>query len=233
MHNYLRNALALFRVLTKNTEMPRPKEGTRGRLYTSLGIIALSCIMIPCCAIVGYISYVMGYALINVDVPMAGLQAEVHIISAFSMIFGFLVIFNILYFSSDREHLVPLPFKSEEILLAKFAHSYLAESVMEFLILISMFIGFFIAFIPTYGVSIFSLLAGIIAIILIPLVPLTYCAILCLILMAVLRNIKNGKILNHISTIVFLLFTGLFLLSFKDLGNITVDNYVDSLANGR
>ena len=227
----MRNALSLFRVLYKNTEMPRPKAGSRGRLYNSLGVIAICCIMLPCCAVVGYISYVMGYALINVDSPMAGLQTEIHILSAFSMVFGFLVIFNVMFFSSDREHLMPLPFKSEEILLAKFAHSYLAESVMEFLILLSMFIGFFIAFLPVYGACVISVISGLIAVFLIPLAPLCYCSIISLILMAFLKNIKSRKIISQVYSIVFFLFVALFLFSFKDMGNITVENYIDSLAN--
>lgn len=227
----MKATFSLFRVLFKNTELPAPKEGTKGNLYRAMGVIAISCIMIPCCFIVGYISYFLGYALINVNVPMAGLQAEIHIMSACSMIFGILVIFNLMFFSSDREHLVPLPFRSEEILAAKFFYSYVAESVMEFFILLSMFIGFFIAFFSAVHFQFFSLLAGLIGIVLIPLLPLTYCAILSLLLMAILKNLRSGRALHHISTILSLLFIGLFLLSFRGMDGITVDNYLESLAN--
>ena len=153
----MKNVISLMRVFMKNAEMRVPKKGGKGSMYLALGIIAVSCIMIPCCLIVGFVSYIMTEALAGVGAPAAGLQAEIHIMSAFSVVFGMLVIFNILFFSSDREHLMPMPFKSHEILLAKFFYAYWAESIMEFMILISMFIGFFIA----YGVNIVFVTGGI------------------------------------------------------------------------
>ncbi len=224
----MKNIISLFSVLTKNTEMKVPKKGGKGTIYRSIGILALTCIMVPCCAIVGFISYTMTLALIEAGAPANGIMAEIHIMSAFSLVFGMLVIFNILFFSSDREHLVPLPFKSHELLLAKFMYAYLAESVMEFLILISMFIGYGIA----DGFSLVKVLAGVLGVVLIPLVPLAYCAIIGLLLFVFLKGIKNGRIFGHVSTVILIMFVALFLYSFKGMGSINVDNYVESLASG-
>lgn len=223
----MRNALLLYKTLTKNAEMRMPKKGAKGTVYLSLGIIAASCIMIPCCIIVGFISYIMTTALIEAGNSTAGILAEIHIMSALSMVFGVLVIFNLLFFSSDREHLVPLPFKSYELLAGKFLFSYMAESVMEFMIILSMFIGFFIATIP----GIISVLSAIVGVILIPLLPLVYCGILSLIVFGLLKNIHNTKIINHISTLVLIAFAILFLCSFKGIGEITVENYITTLAD--
>ncbi len=223
----MHNSYALFRVLMKNSEMKLPKEGKRGTAYLSLGMIALCCIMIPCCLVVGFVSYVMTEALTAAGSPLNGLLAEIHIISAFSVVFGLLVIFNILFFSSDREHLVPLPFKSHEILAAKFAYAFWAESMMEFMVLLSMFIGFFIS----YGWHPVGILAGLTATFLIPLLPMAYCAIIGLLIMLLLGKIRNINIFHHLSTIILLLFIALFLLSFQDMGGITVENYVNSLAD--
>jgi len=224
----MKNVISLMRVFMKNAEMRVPKKGGKGSMYLALGIIAVSCIMIPCCLIVGFVSYIMTEALAGVGAPAAGLQAEIHIMSAFSVVFGMLVIFNILFFSSDREHLMPMPFKSHEILLAKFFYAYWAESIMEFMILISMFIGFFIA----YGVNIVGLISALLGVFVIPLVPMAYCAIIGLILLFCMRGVKNGNILGHISTITLIVFTVLFLFSFRGMGGITVENYVNSLAAG-
>ncbi len=223
----MHNSYALFRVLMKNSEMKLPKEGHRGTAYLSLGMIALCCIMIPCCLVVGFVSYVMTEALTAAGSPLNGLLAEIHIMSAFSVVFGLLVIFNILFFSSDREHLVPLPFKSHEILAAKFAYAFWAESMMEFMVLLSMFIGFFIS----YGWHPVGILAGLTATFLIPLLPMAYCAIIGLLIMLLLGKIRNINIFHHLSTIILLLFIALFLLSFRDMGDITVENYVNSLAD--
>ena len=223
----MKNILSLYHVLTRNAEMRVPTKGERGRMYISIGIIAVACIMLPCCFIVGFISYMMTEALKIAGNPGAGILAELHIMSAFSVVFGMLVVFAILFFSSDREHMMPLPFKSYELFLAKFLFAFMAESVMEFLILASMFIGFHIS----YGFSVTGVLTGIVGTFLIPMVPMAYCAIIGLILLVVLRNVKNGNIFNYVSTVTLILFTLLFLYSFKDFGSISVENYVTSLSD--
>lgn len=230
----MKNVLSLMRVLMKNAEMRVPKKGGKGSMYLALGVIAVSCIMIPCCIIVGVVSYIMTEALTEVNAPLAGLQAEVHIMSAFSVVFGMLVIFNVLFFSSDREHLMPMPFKSHEVLLAKFFFSYWAESIMEFMVLISMFVGFFLAYAKelSAGANIVGIISAAIGVFVIPLVPMAYCAIIGLLLLFCLRGVKNGNIFGHISTITLVIFTVLFLFSFRGMGGITVDNYVNSLATG-
>lgn len=224
----MNNIFSLYSVLAKNSEMKVPKNEEKGTLYLSLGIIALSCIMIPCCLIVGYVSYIITKALIAANAPTGGLLVQIQIMSAFSMIFGILVIFNVLFFSSDREHLMPLPIKTSHILTAKFLYSYVAESVMEFMILVSMFIGFFVA----YKAGIVSILSSIVGVVLIPLLPMVYCAILGLIIMSTLKGIKNPKIFNHISTLLLIAFVILFIFSLRETGNITIDNYINSLSSG-
>lgn len=222
----MNNAYTLFKVLMKNTEMKLPKEGKKGTTYLSLGIIALCCIMIPCCFVVGFVSYIMTEALTAAGSPLNGLLAEIHIMSAFSIVFGVLVIFQILFFSSDREHLVPLPFRSHEILAAKFSYAFFAESIMEFLVLFSMFVGFFLS----YGWHPVGILTACAATFLIPLLPMVYCALLGLIVMSLLKNIKNTNLLHQLSSLILLAFVALFLLSFRNLSGITIENYVNSLA---
>lgn len=227
--NSWKRVRALTKTFTANAEMRLPKEGPRGRLYMALAVLAVSCIMIPCCLIVGYISYMMTESFLVMGVPAGnGLLAEIHIMSAFSMVFGILVIFNLFFFSSDREHLVPLPLKPEEILAGKFIFAYFAESVMEFLVLLAMFVGFIIA----YGPKPMAMIGGLIGTFVIPLLPLTYCGILSLLIMALLKKVRSNRFFGSISTILLLGFVGLFMLSFKGMGPITVESYVDSLAAG-
>ena len=224
---------SLLKVYRQNAEMPMPKKGLRGSLYLSFGFIALFCIMLPCCLIVGYITDIMSQALMTSGNRVDALSSEMHLISAMSMIFGMLVVFNVLFFSSDREHMVTLPLTPMQILAAKFRFTYLAESIMEFAVLLSMFIGFYVASAENYGAAetfgIVSLLSALIGTIITPLLPLTYCTILSLVLMHVLRKVRNSRVFYRSSTVLLLLFVGLFLLSFRGMGGITVENYVDSL----
>ena len=221
-------------IYRKNFEMPMPEEGVKMSIYTSLGIIAVVCIMLPCCFVMGYLSYVMTLAMMVEGNRINGLISEMHILSAFAMVLGMPVVFNVIFFSSDREHMVTLPIKSHQLLAAKFFHTFFAESVMEFLIFISIFIGFFIAAVSSYGLwpalHPVSIIAAVTGIVLTPLLPLVYCCIISLILMAVLKNVRSFKTFYRSSTVLMFIFIGLFIYSFKDMGTISFDNYMDSLA---
>ncbi|MBP3296733.1 MAG: hypothetical protein J6M27_09130, partial [Lachnospiraceae bacterium] len=161
---------------------------------------------------------------------------EVHIISAFSMIFSMLVVFNVLFFSSDREHMVTLPLSHWQLLSAKFWHTYMAESIMEFMVLFSMFIGHFAAAVQSFGVlgvlGPVQIAAALIGTLATPLLPLAYCTILSLVLMSVLKKVRNIKVFYHLSTVLLLVFVAIFLLSFRGMGGVNVNNYMDSLAGG-
>ena len=224
--------ISLSRVLSKNSEMKMPDR----KLYKALALIAVLGIMIPCTFIVGFISYVMTEALIEVGNPGGGVLFETQILSAFSMTFGIMVIFSIMFFSSDREHFTTLPIKSETLMMAKFFFAYFAESIMEFLILIAVFVGYAIAMGRNLGlwaainpISLISMAAGVV---LIPLVPMIYCAIFSLILMTGLAKFKSTKMFYRTSTIFLLLFALLFVYSLRGIGDVNMENYVVSLGSG-
>ncbi len=224
--------LSLSRVLSKNSEMKMPDKP----LYKALALIAVLGIMIPCTAIVGFISYVMTEALIEVENPGGGVLFEAQILSAFSMVFGIMVIFSILFFSSDREHFTTLPIPSESLMMAKFMFAYFAESVMEFMILVAVFVGYALAIGKNLGVLAalhpVSLISMIVGVVLIPLVPMIYCAIFSLILMTGLAKFKNTKMFYRTSTVFLLLFALLFVYSLRGIGDVNMENYVESLGSG-
>ncbi|MCR5226601.1 MAG: hypothetical protein K6E27_05255 [Eubacterium sp.] len=223
---------SLIKILSKNSEMKLPDR----TLYRVLALIAALGIMIPCTLIVGFISFVMTEALYEAGSPGGGMLFEMQILSAFSMIFGILVIFSVMFFSSDREHFVTLPIPSHHLMMAKFFYAYMAESVMEFMVLLAVFIGYAIAIGRNVGIKAalhpVSLIASLIGVFLIPLVPMIYCAIFSLILMAALSRVKTAKIFYRMSTIFLLLFAGLFLLSLRGIGDVNMENYVESLGSG-
>ncbi len=223
---------SLIQMFQKNSDMQLPEKTA----YRVLATIAVLGIMIPCTVIVGFISYVMTEALMEVGNPGGGMLFEMQILSAFSMVFGIMVIFSVLFFSSDREHFVTLPIPSHHLMIAKFIYAYVAESIMEFLILAAVFLGYIIAVARNIGLGValhpVSLIASILGTILIPLVPLIYCAIFSLILMSVLSRVKNEKIFYHMSSAFLLLFTALFVYSLRGIGEINIENYVESLGSG-
>ena len=224
---------SLVKILSKNSEMQLPQK----TLYKVLALIAALGIMIPCTVIVGFISYVMTEALLEAGSPGGGMLFEMQILSAFSMIFGILIIFSVLFFSSDREHFVTLPIPSHHLMMAKFIYAYIAESVMEFLVLAAVFIGYMLAIGKNVGVAAalhpISIIGSVLGVVLIPLIPMIYCALFSLILMTALKNVKSTKAFYRSSTIFLIIFAAIFALSLRGIGEVNMENYVESLGSGQ
>ena len=53
----MKNFLYLTRVMAKDTEMTMPDTGEKAKAYKTLGSLAMFCIMVPCCLVVGFIVY--------------------------------------------------------------------------------------------------------------------------------------------------------------------------------
>ena len=224
---------SVIRILQKNTRMLLPKRN----IYRALAAIVILCIMIPCVLVVGFMSFVMTQALNEVNNPVGGVLFEMQLLSAFSMVFGIMVIFSVLFFSSDREHFVTLPIPSQHLMMAKFLYAYVAESAMEFFVLIAVFAGYFIAMgeIADWKSALHpvSLVAALLGTVLIPMVPMIYCAIFGLILMASLKRVKSIKTFYRMSGAFLVAFVLLFLYSLQDIGKINMENYVEALGSGR
>ena len=185
----MKNFRTLLKMISRNNDMEMPEHGEKAKGYKVMGIIAMCCIMIPCCLVVGFIVYIMTAALMEAGGQTEGLNLVIQLMSVFGVIFSIMVIFNLLYFSSDLDHLLPLPVKPAELVAAKFTHAYFAESVMEFMVLFCGFIGYFIA----AELKPVSVLTSIIGVFLLPVLPLVYCGVFSLIIMAFLAGAKLFK----------------------------------------
>lgn len=224
----MNNVGYLLKLLRRGQEMAMPKEGRNKRTYTVFGGAAMLFIMIPCCVIVGVIAYFMTLAMMEAGGKEEGMLFIVQFISACAMIFGLNVIINEFYFSSDIDYLLPLPVRTHELILAKFWVTYLAESVMEFMVIFSAYIGFILAI----GVTPIGVITGLLGTITLPLVPLVYCGIISMIIMFLFQGIRNRKVLNTMMAVLtILLILGAF-LSFQNLEGFSIDTYVTSLTSG-
>ncbi len=224
----MKNVSYLLKLLRRGQEMPMPKEGREKRTYTVFGGAAMLFIMIPCCVIVGVIAYFMTLAMIEAGGKEEGMLFIVQFISACAMIFGLNVVINEFYFSSDIDYLLPLPVRTHELILAKFWVTYQAESVMEFMVIFSAYIGYVLAM----GVTPIGVITGLLGTVTLPIVPLVYCGIISMLIMFLFQGIRNRKVLNGIMgglTIVLILGT---FLSFQGLEGFSIDTYVTSLTSG-
>ena len=232
----MRKLFALYRAFGVSLEMPKPDSAGKARTYSIFGIIVFALIMVPSSILVGFITYILSNLLMFFGNKDYALISLTHIISSFEMIFTMPVIFNVMYFARDLSYLRSMPITPVQLFRSKFWHTYRAENVMTAGVLFAMFIGWAVALYDNFGASYLFDPVGIVSFItglfLIPMLPMIYCAILCMVLMVVLRKVRRISAFYHSSTIMFILFAFIFLLSFRGEGGINVERYVDMLVAG-
>lgn len=199
----------LVSALIKGVE-PNDKEKKRNKIfYIIMSIIATFGIMIPMAFFVGVIIYTTTGALTHTGTQENGIEMFLHLIAAFSFIFGLNVFFSVFYFSGDIENLLPLPLKPYQIIGSKFTAAMISESVMECIVIAAALIGYILG----GNMPFYSYVISIIGTLTIPILPLIYCGIICMVVMYFTRFIKNKDTVNKITGIfTFVVIAGIIYL---------------------
>lgn len=188
-----------------------------------------SAIMFGCAILVGYFTKILTDAvvLLNGNGTEAA-QLIMYFISVFGGVFGINVICGWLFFSSDLSRLLPYPFKPSEICMSKFIVGYMQESIMEFLIVIGILVGYMIS----GGISIMGIISSVFGVILLPVLPLFYCALFSMIFMSLAKKVHSFKSVNMVSAMCGMVFVAIFVISLLQLEDITAEGFIYSLADG-
>ena len=204
--------LRLVSALIQGVE-PSAKEKKRNKIfYYVMSAIAVFGIMLPMAFFVGVILYALTSALMPFGTQEHAIELFLHLISAFSFVFGLNVIFSVFYFSGDIENLLPLPLRPYQIIASKFTAALISESVMEFIVIIAAFAGYIIG----SGTPFWSWLTAVFGMLTLPVLPLIYCGIICMLVMYFTRFIRNKDTVNKITGIfTFLLIGGIVWLISK------------------
>lgn len=186
-------------------------------------------IMLGCAILVGYFTKILTDAVIMLDGNgTEAAQLILYFISVFGGVFGINVICGWLFFSSDLSRLLPYPLKPSEICMSKFIVGYMQESVMEFMIIIGILIGYMIS----DGISIIGIISSVFGVVLLPVLPLFYCALFSMIFMNIAKKVRSFKSVNMVSAICGLIFVAIFFISLLQLDDITAEGFIYSLADG-
>ena len=215
----------LVKTFLSSTDVDSPRQKNQKLFYAILGFISVCFIMVPCCLLVGYLSYALALGLGGSGI---GVTFLTHFIALFSVAFGISVILNVFYFSGDLPMVLPLPIKPYKLIAAKFTAAYVSESVMQFMILIAIFIGYMIG----AGIGVMPVITGIIGFATIPVAPLTYCGILCIVLMGLTKWIRNKEHVRRLG-MIFALFIVVAALSMVGLlKDVDFDGFAEALGAG-
>lgn len=224
----LSNCRNLTKLFLRSLQMGKT---TGKRQKTIFGILLLSVclfIFLPFILFFGMFMYSMTEQLNEVGYASIGLEMMCFLVAIFTFVFSFSVILNQFYFSEDIPSILPLPVSPEEIVISKFTSCFLAENIMEFLMLLVGVIGYGVAIKAPFMNYIISLLG----IFTLPIIPMVYCGIICLVVMNFTKFIQNKETIRKISIVAVLLILVFFAGIVGALQNFDFESYVQTFALG-
>lgn len=222
------NYLSLAKVFIRSLSMTKPS--TKKQMIVTKILLALVSLLIilPFVVVSGLFIYTVTNSLVEYNYETIGLEFMCILLCVFTFIFSFNVILNELYFTGDIENLLPLPLKPREIVGAKIASIFCAESLVQLLVIFFSVIGFFFAL----GLSFKNFLLGILGMITLPMIPIIYCSIISLLIMSFTRFIKNKETIRKVGLVFVLAVLMLFVYFLGALQNFDLELYIEGFVNG-
>lgn len=222
------NYLSLAKVFIRSLSMTKPS--TKQQMIVTKILLALVSlfIILPFVVVSGLFIYTVTNSLVEYNYETIGLEFMCILLCVFTFIFSFNVILNELYFTGDIENLLPLPLKPREIVGAKIASIFCAESLVQLLVIFFSVIGFFFAL----GLSFKNFLLGILGMITLPMIPIIYCSIISLLIMSFTRFIKNKETIRKVGLVFVLAVLMLFVYFLGVLQNFDLELYIEGFVNG-
>lgn len=222
------NYLSLAKVFIRSLSMTKPST-KKQMIVTKLLLVLVSLLIIlPFVVVSGLFIYTVTNSLVEYNYETIGLEFMCILLCVFTFIFSFNVILNELYFTGDIENLLPLPLKPREIVGAKIASIFCAESLVQLLVIFFSVIGFFFAL----GLSFKNFLLGILGMITLPMIPIIYCSIISLLIMSFTRFIKNKETIRKVGLVFVLAVLMLFVYFLGALQNFDLELYIEGFVNG-
>lgn len=222
------NYLSLTKVFIRSLSMTKPST-KKQMIVTKLLLVLVSLLIIlPFVVVSGLFVYTVTNSLVEYNYETIGLEFMCILLCVFTFIFSFNVILNELYFTGDIENLLPLPIKPREIVGAKIASIFCAESLVQLLVIFFSVIGFFFAL----GLSFKNFLLGILGMITLPMIPIIYCSIISLLIMSFTRFIKNKETIRKVGLVFVLAVLMLFVYFLGALQNFDLELYIEGFVNG-
>ena len=222
------NYLSLAKVFIRSLSMTKPST-KKQMIVTKLLLVLVSLLIIlPFVVVSGLFIYTVTNSLVEYNYETIGLEFMCILLCVFTFIFSFNVILNELYFTGDIENLLPLPLKPREIVGAKIASIFCAESLVQLLVIFFSVIGFFFAL----GLSFKNFLLGILGMITLPMIPIIYCSIIGLLIMSFTRFIKNKETIRKVGLLFVLAVLMLFVYFLGALQNFDLELYIEGFVNG-
>lgn len=222
------NCLNLTKLFLKSLQMTKVTGTKQRTIFVFLLLSVCLLIFFPFILFFGLFMFSMTEQLNDVGYASIGLEMMCFLVAIFTLVFSFSVILNQFYFSEDIPSILPLPVKPEEIIISKFTSCFLAENIMEFLMLLVGILGYGLAI----KLPIINYIIALLGIFTLPIIPMVYCGVICLIVMNFTKFIKNKETVRKMGIFAVLLVLVFFAAMMGTLQNFDFDAYVKSFALG-
>lgn len=225
----MNNYIALTKVLLKtglnmgSMNSKRKKNGTMKKPMSSTANLILSFVIcIP-------VAFIMGTAGMGMYAPFAasgsvasGYEMLANMGAVMVLVFSIPYVLSVFFMSSDLESLLPLPLKPSQIIGAKFTSVLIYEYLIVAMFYAPMLVGFGIA--AKAGVLFWVI--AVVSIISLPVTPLIYASFLGIIMMRLLKNVKNKEMITTVGTFLMMFVIMGFSMSFGGMsgGSMVSDN---------
>lgn len=222
------NYLSLVKVFKRSLSMNKANTKQQKMVITTLLILVSLFIILPFVAVSSIFVYSVTNSLVEYNYETIGLEFMCILLCVFTFIFSFSVILNEFYFTSDIENLLPLPVRAYQIVGAKATVVFLAESIIQLLVIFFSVVGFFLAL----KLPLKNFLLGIVGMISLPIIPMIYCSIISLLIMSFTRLIKNKETIRKVGLGFVLVILMLFVYFLGALQGFDLELYIEGFVNG-
>lgn len=174
-------------------------------------------------------SYYIVEQFININQPTLLIYLVFTIVPVVTLYFSILSTPNIFYFSKDIINYLSLPFKSIEIIGAKFITAYVYSLLSTLFFIAPILVIYFVK----VGPSILFILYTLLGVLLTPIVPLSLALVIVVILMRFMPFLKNKDLFMYLT--FGLVFIPVFIISFAggmtSTNEVAIQEFIQSLAN--
>ncbi len=143
-------------------------------------------------------------------------------------VFATFIVPSVFYFSKDIEAILPLPFKPEIIISAKFTTTLIYEYISTVIILAPIIIAYMV----NSEINALTIIFSIICFLIVPVIPLVYATVISMVLMRFAPIVKNRDTFNYVAGIFGILMgVGISTLG-NSAENMNNDKLVDLILEG-
>lgn len=215
--------ISLTKVLLKNSFQ---RYNENNKKTSKIGKILLYAVLVV------YLIGIFGFLSYGLITTLQQVQQEAMFIGVFLLGLALLTIIqsiisatNVFYFSKDLEYILPLPLKSNEILISKLNVILVTEYVMELL--------FAVAPITAYGIltsaGVMFYIISLLVLIIFPIIPILIATFIIMIIMSFSKGVKNKDRFRLIAPLLGIILALVLSFSLSGTSEITDEELINAI----